>query len=179
MTRILPILAALVIAATAGAVVSTGGGASAAQKPAKTAFRQTLAAKLGAQLDRPAEQVLAALKHAAKTQRPAGGKAQRRKRLEDRLRRRLERLESGSKPDRKAATRKARETWAEAVAEPLGLDAAKVTAALRALISERLDSLVSDGWLTTAQRDARLACFDGAPSCKGGAGPGLAFLRVG
>ncbi|WP_028058715.1 hypothetical protein [Candidatus Solirubrobacter pratensis] len=50
-------------------------------------------------------------------------------------------------------------------------DAAKVTAALRALISERLDSLVSDGWLTTAQRDARLACFDGAPSCKGGAGP--------
>jgi hypothetical protein len=176
MTRILPILASLVIAATAGALVSTGGGASAAQKPAKTTFRQALAAKLGAQLGKPADQVQAALKGAAKANRRSGDKAQR---AEDRLAQRLERLKSGKKRDRGDATKKARDAWAAAVAKPLGLDAAKVTAALRALIAERLDSLVSDGWLTTARRDAKLACYDGASSCKGGAGPGPAFLRVG
>jgi hypothetical protein len=156
MTRILPVAASLVIAATVAALLATGGGASAAQKPAK--FRQVLATKLGAQLGKPADQVLAALKgnRAAKT--PA------------------ERRRNRVKPDR-AKVRAAREAWAAAVAKPLSLDPAKVTAALRALIAERLDSLVGDGWLTTAQRDAKLACFDGAPSCKG-PGPWVGFLRV-
>jgi hypothetical protein len=164
MKRILLLGVALVV----GALVATG--ASAAQKPAKTTFRQTLAAKLGEQLHKPAGEVLAALKAGAK--KPSGD---RRERREERLRQRLAGLKSGKKTD----VTKTRDEWAAAVAKPLGLDAAKVTAALRALIAERLDSLVGDGWLTTVQRDAKLACFDGAASCKRGAGPGLGFLRVG
>jgi hypothetical protein len=176
MTRILPIAAALVVSATVGALVAAGGGASAAQKPAKakSSFQRTLAVKLGAQLDKPADQVLAALK-AAKPKDGAHRKGSRRERLEQRLEARLDRIKSGKKRD----VKQTREEWAAAVAKPLGLDAGKVTAALRALIAERLDSLVDDGWLTTAQRDAKLACYDGASSCKRRDGPGLAFLRVG
>jgi hypothetical protein len=41
-------------------------------------------------------------------------------------------------------------------------------AAVQALVKERLDSLVEDGWLTAAQRDQRLS----------GGHLGINFLRV-
>jgi hypothetical protein len=145
MTRILPLAASLLVAATVGALLASGGGAHAAQTPAANTFRHALATKLGAQLGKPAAQVAAALKQA----KASGG----------------------------AKARAARDAWAAAVAKPLDVGPAKVTAAVRALIAERLDSLVRDGWLTPEQRDGKLACFDGAPSCKG-PGPWVAFLRV-
>jgi hypothetical protein len=66
------------------------------------------------------------------------------------------------------------------VAKALGVDSAEVTAALRVLVAERLDSLVQDGWLTGGRRDAELACFDDASRCAGvDHPPGLGLLRAG
>jgi hypothetical protein len=183
MTRLIPILAALVVAGSAGALIAAGAGADAAQSKRAAAqgdFRHALAAKLGERLDKPADQVLAALKSAAKPVQggtKADRRAARKAKREQALQSRLDALKKGAKPD-PAAARKARDAWAAAVGKALDVDASKVTAALRALIKERMDSLVSQGWMTTGQEDAKLACFDGASSCKG-PGPGLGFLRVG
>jgi len=46
-------------------------------------------------------------------------------------------------------------------------------------VAERLDALVSEGWITTGRRDAELACFDDAARCQGVRPPGLALLRAG
>ena len=55
------------------------------------------------------------------------------------------------------------------MAKDLGVQPAAVTAAVQALVKERLDSLVEDGWLTAEQRDKRLS----------GGKLGIAFLRTG
>ena len=55
---------------------------------------------------------------------------------------------------RAAATKKA---WTESMAKELKVEPEAVTAAVQALVKERLDSLVEDGWLTAEQRDKRLA----------------------
>ena len=55
------------------------------------------------------------------------------------------------------------------MAKALGVQPAAVTAAVKALVKERLDSLVEDGWLTAEQRDKRLS----------GGKLGIAFLRAG
>jgi hypothetical protein len=183
MTRLIPILAALVVAGSVGALIAAGAGADAAQTKAaaKGDFRHALAAKLGEQLDKPSDQVLAALKSAAKPVQggtKADRQAARKAKREQALQRRLDALKSGKKPAETA--KQTRDAWAGAVGRSLHVDAAKVTAALRALIKQRMDSLVSQGWMTTDQENAKLACYDGSPSCKGGGpGPGVGFLRVG
>ena len=139
------ILAAVVALAATGFVA---GAATAAKKDKPANFRQVLSAKLGQQLDKPAGDVLAALKAApkrTKTAKPTT-KAQRQA--------------------RRAATQKYRADWAAAVGKSLGVDAAKVTAAVNALVKQRLDSLVQDGWLTKAQAAKRQGKL------------GVGFLRV-
>jgi hypothetical protein len=132
-------ISALAAAVVAGLLVA-GAGASAAPakhaKPAKAgkAFRHVLAAKLGEQLDKPAGDVLAALKSAAKANRPA----------------------KGTKPtkEQRQARRKA---WNDNVAKALNVETGAVDTAVQALVKERLDSLVADGWVTAARRDKMLA----------------------
>lgn len=170
--RLISIAFSAVAAAIVAGVLIAGGGASAATpaataKPAAkgTPFRQVLASKLGAQLDKPAADVLAALKATAKANRP--DKAAQRARLEARARgEKPSKAERAKRREQAAAKRK---TWTETFAKQLGVEPAAVTGAVDALVKERLDSLVEDGWLTAAQRDQRLA----------GGKLGLAFLRTG
>ena len=166
-------LISIAFSATAAAIVAgvliAGGGASAAapakQNAAGAPFRQVLAAKLGAQLDKPAADVLAALKTAAKADKP--DKTALRERLAARAKGdKPSKAERAKRRQRSAAKRKA---WTESVAKALGVEPAAVTGAVDALVKERLDSLVADGWLTAAQRDKRLASGR----------LGLAYLRAG
>lgn len=103
---------------------------------------------------------------------------------------RPERPAGGTRPD--APTEGEREAlqakFAAALAEELGISADKVTAALeklrtereadaRTALSERLDTAVSDGDLTAADKASVLKAFDagvlGGPSVRGFGGPGL------
>ena len=185
------VAAALVVAALAAALVAAGAGVGAAAPKlaaAKTgqaeAFRQTLAAKLGEQLHKPAADVLAAMKTAHRAGR-ANRRAARLSARSKRLATRAEALRAGKRATARRArhARRAiqrRDAWAAALAQPLGVGAADVTAALRALVAQRLDSLVRDGWLTSERRDAELACFDDASRCAGvGRPPGVRTLRAG
>jgi hypothetical protein len=205
MKRLTPlnVAAGLVVAALAAALVAAGAGAGAATprsaaaktRPAGT-FRQALAAKLGEQLHKPAADVLAAMKTANRARGGGGGRTERRARRAARLTARAKRLTArahalkaskrtaGAARARRAQRAQtaiaARNAWAAALAGPLGVGASDVTAALRALVAQRLDSLVHDGWLTSDRRDAELACFDDASDCAGvGRPPGLALLRAG
>jgi hypothetical protein len=135
--RLISIACSALAAAIVGGVLIAGSGASAASKPAGKPFRQALAAKLGAQLDKPADDVLAALKTSAKARKDAG---------------------KGDK----------RKAWTDAMGKALGVEPDAVSKGVQALVKERLDSLVEDGWLTAEQRDKRLS--------KGKLGVG--FLRV-
>ena len=125
------------VLAIAGAGLLAGGATAAKQKDKKPAgqFRQVLATKLGQELDKPAGDVLAALKAA----RPAVKGAQKGKK---------------------------REAWNAAVAKSLRVEPQKVAAAVKALVKQRLDSLVADGWLTQAQADKRVDKL------------GVGFLRI-
>jgi type IV secretory pathway VirB10-like protein len=169
-------LTSIALSAAAAAIVAgvlvAGGATAAPQKPAaakaKAAgapFRQVLAAKLGAQLDKPAADVLAALKSATRANKP--DKAQRKARLEARAKGdKPSKAERTKRRSQAAATRKA---FTDAVAKDLGVQPEAVTTAVQALVKERLDSLVEDGWLTAEQRDKRLS-----------AGKlGIGFLRTG
>ena len=189
MKRITPlnVVAALAVVGLIATTVIFSVGAEATPKRAAThttTFRQALAAKLGTQLHKPADQVLAALKT---TRKGSATKADRRARRANRLAQRAKRLKAraGGKPattraQRLSKQRAARDAWAAAVAKPLGVSAADVTAALRALVAERLDALVAQGWATADRRSALLACFDDAAHCGAGTRPlGLAFLRQG
>jgi hypothetical protein len=93
------------------------------------------------------------------------------------------RLGAGNRAARQAQrarrAHRARDAWAAALAKPLHVSASDVTAALRALVAERLGSLVSEGWITSDRRDAALACFDDAAKCQGIRTPGVALLRAG
>jgi hypothetical protein len=176
----LPLAAALVVTALVAALIAAGtGGASAAGhgKRAGT-FRQALAAKLGEQLHKPTAEVLAAMKTAHRARLGTTRKADRRARRAARLRARANRIAAGRGARAQKATR-ARDAWAAALATPLHVSPADVTAALRALVAERLGALVSEGWITTGRRDAELACFDDATNCRGIRPPGLALLRAG
>ena len=151
--RLISIACSAIAAAVVAGVLIAGTGASAAptasSKPAGggKAFRQVLAAKLGAQLDKPADDVLAALKSAAKPTKPD---------------------KPLSKQQRREQAPARRKAFADSVAKSLKVQPSAVTGAVQALVKERLDSLVEDGWLTAEQRDKRLA--------KGKLG--INFLRV-
>lgn len=191
MKRITPLnmVAGLFVAGLIAATVIFSVGAQATPKRAAThttTFRQALAAKLGAQLHKPADEVLAAMKTAR--QGTQGKRANRLTRRAHRLAQRAKRLKAGhraqgkTRAQRLTKQRAAREAWAGALAKPLGVGvgAADVTAALRALVAERLDSLVTEGWVTADRRSALLACFDDAARCGPGTRPlGVAFLRQG
>jgi len=133
------IVAAIVAVVGVGLLAS---GATAAKKDKPANYRQVLAAKLGERLNKPADDVLAALKAAPKPQK-------------------VTKPEKGTKPTKEQrqaradAAAKNRAAWAAAVGKSLDVDAAKVTAAVKALVKQRLDSLVKDGWLTQAQADKR------------------------
>jgi hypothetical protein len=169
-------LSAAAVAIVAGVLVA-GGATAAPQKPAaaKTAkakgkaagvpFRQVLAAKLGAQLDKPAADVLAALKSAAKANKP--DKATRRERLAARAK--GEKPSKAERAERREQAAGKKQAFTDAVAKDLDVEPAAVTTAVQALVKERLDSLVEDGWLTAEQRDQRL----------GGGRLGTGFLRTG
>jgi hypothetical protein len=169
--RLISIAFSAVAAAIVAGVLIAGGGASAATTtPAKQAasgapFRQVLATKLGAQLNKPAADVLAALKTAAKAGKP--DKAALRERLAARAKGAKPSKAQRAKRAKQAAAKKA--AWTASVAKSLSVDPAAVTGAVGALVKERLDSLVADGWLTAAQRDKRLA----------GGKLGIGFLRTG
>jgi hypothetical protein len=60
-----------------------------------------------------------------------------------------------------------RERVAPALAAELGLEPAKVIAALRSLLAERLDRAVTRGRLSADDRAAVLACFDDQSKCQG------------
>ena len=139
--RLISIACSALAAAIVGGVLIAGTGASAAPSAPKAkggaVFRHALATKLGAQLDKPADDVLAALKNSAKA-RKAAAKGEKQK------------------------------AWTDSVAKSLNVEPGAVTKAVQALVKERLDSLVQDGWLTAEQRDKRLA--------KGKLGVG--FLRI-
>jgi hypothetical protein len=136
-------IAAVLTAALAGLIASSGGATAAAPQKKTGTFRHVLASKLGAQLHKPADDVLAALKAA-----------------------RPERREKGQKPSKaERATR--REAWTASMAKSLGVEPSTVTAAVQALVEQRLDSLVEDGWLTADQAAKRAHKL------------GIAFLRVG
>jgi hypothetical protein len=169
--RLISIACSAMAAAIVAGVLIASGGASAAT-PAATAkasngapFRQVLATKLGAQLNKPAADVLAALKTAAKANKPHKAT----------LRSRLAARAKGKKPTKAQRAERAkqaaakRQAWTASVAKSLGVEPAAVTGGVNALVKERLDSLVADGWLTAAQRDKRLA----------GGKLGVAFLRTG
>jgi hypothetical protein len=156
--RLISIAFSAVAAAIVAGVLIASGGASAATPaaPAKAngaPFRQVLATKLGAQLNKPAADVLAALKTAAKANKPD----------KTTLRERLAARAKGSKPTKAQRADRAKQAaakqtaWAASVAKSLSVEPAAVTGAVQALVKERLDSLVADGWLTAAQRDKRVA----------------------
>jgi hypothetical protein len=185
MKRITPlnVVAGLAVAGLLAATVLFSVGAEATPKRVAahtTSFRQALAAKLGAQLHKPADQMLAALKAA---RQGSTTKADRRARRASRLAARAKALRSGGRPNRAqrlARIHQRRAQWATAVAGSLGVNPDALTAALRALVAERLDSLVTQGWLTADRRTALLACFDDTAQCgRGTRPPGLAFLRQG
>jgi hypothetical protein len=142
-------VAAVLAAALAAFIASTGGAGAA---PKTGTFRQVLASKLGAELHKPSEDVLAALKAAAPS------KSERQARVEARRK--------GSKPS-KADRAKRKAAWTASVAKSLGVEPSAVTAAVHALVKQRLDSLVEDGWLTPDQAAKRADKL------------GIAFLRVG
>jgi hypothetical protein len=187
----LSVAAALVVSALVAALVAAGtGGASAAGKTkAAGTFRQALAAKLGEQLHKPTADVLAAMKAAHRARLGTTSKADRRARRAARLRARAQRIAAGGRArangaghrraERAEKAAKARAAWAAALATPLNVSPGDVTAALRALVAERLAGLVSEGWIAAGRRDAELACFDDATKCQGVRPPGLALLRAG
>jgi hypothetical protein len=121
----------------ASAALLAGGATAAAKKEKPAKFPQVLAGKLGKELNKPADAVLAALKAAPK---PAKGEKPTTKE---------------QRQARQAAARKFRANWAAAVGKSLDVPADRVTAAVRALVKQRLDSLVEDGWLTPEQAAKR------------------------
>lgn len=156
---ILGLAGLLAVGLSALALARSGGGASPAHQ-----FRSALAAKLGAQIGKPADAVQAALKAVARRATPTDRAARLRKRAR-RLQLRAQALARGVRPGRAGRGRGAGQArWAAALAKQLGVPAAKVDAALRAVVAEQLDSLVKQGWITPAQRDKRL---------QRGAGPAL------
>jgi hypothetical protein len=149
---ILAALASLTALAAVGAITTA---TAAPGKKAGGGFNTVLAAKLGEQLDKPADDVQAAIKAANQGREKVAKPA------------------PGSKPTaeqrkaRREAAAKRRAAWNASVAKALDVDAQRVTDAVNALVEERLDSLVEDGWLTRAQADKRAARL------------GVNFLRVG
>src|SRR4051794_26558098 len=106
MKRLTPlnVAAALVVTALVAAAVAAGNGAHAAPTAAKRpaaaksgTFRQALAVKLGERLHKPAGDVLAAIKTAAKARHGGTTRADRLRKRADRLAARLKRLQARAK----------------------------------------------------------------------------------
>jgi hypothetical protein len=146
MTRRITLSAvAAVLAAAVAAFVASSGGASAAAPKQRGNFRHVLASKLGAELNKPAADVRAALKAANQAAKA------------DKVARRM----PGRKPSkaerakRRAAAATHRADWTAAFAKSLHVDASAVTAAVGKLVKQRLDSLLANGWLTPEQAAKR------------------------
>jgi len=111
----------------------------------------------------------------------SGSRAERRKARAERRAHRAERRKAraerrarrgelrGRRPALRAIRRftRLRDRLAPDLSAELALEPAKVTAALRTLLGQRLDRAVARGRLTPAGRDAALACFDDASKCQG------------
>ena len=132
-------IAAVLVVAGAGLLA---GGATAAKKEKKPAgqFRQVLATKLGKELDKPAADVLAALKAVpkpAKADKPRPSRRASSARHAARPRPSAARTGPPRSPSRSTSNRRRSPT------------------AVKALVKQRLDSLVEDGWLTQEQAAKR------------------------
>ncbi len=77
-------------------------------------------------------------------------------------------LKTSAKARKAAAKGDKAKAWTNSMGKALGVEPDAVTKGVQALVKERLDSLVEDGWLTAEQRDKRLS--------KGKLGVG--FLRI-
>lgn len=170
--RILPITLAL------AAVLALGGGALAVAQsgdddPAPRdraterdraehrALRNAMLDRVGDQLARelglPADRVRQGLREFVREQR-----TELHERYDTAAERREARRELRRDPE--AAVR-LRDELAAGLGEKLGVTGERVIAAARSLIAERLDDLVADGWLSAAERDTALACFDDPGTC--------------
>jgi hypothetical protein len=178
---ILTTLALAALLAAGGAAIAVAGSGD-----RKAPHRGALATKLAAELDVPTDSVAAGLRAVGRERLDA---AMQRGALTDEQRDVIEACRSGGACDR-AKLRGARQARREhrggrrgsgarvdvaaTLARELGVEKERVTAAMRALLAERLDSLVEDGWLTAAERDARLKRFDDR-----GAGARAPLARLG
>jgi hypothetical protein len=160
--RILGILLTLVLVAAGGSALAGAG-----ETPAAAAHHppQRFADRLAAELSLPAAQVRDALQ-AARTEVRAQRRAKRAERRAKRAeRRRLRGGGHGLRPLRRLI--RVRDRLGAALAAKLNIEPAKVTAALRSLLAQRLDRAVGRGRLAAGDRDAVLACFDDASKCQG------------
>ena len=64
-------------------------------------------------------------------------------------------MKSARKPVKAAEKGKKKQAWTNAVAASLKVEPKAVTDAVRALVKQRLDSLVEDGWITAEQAAKR------------------------
>ena len=189
--RILGLLLTLVVVAAGGSALAgageTGRDARSGDQP-----RHRFADRLAAELGLPATQVREALKAVRQERRAErrGTRAERRKLRAERRSKRAARREKraqrhdragrrahrGERRQRRGArrsiralrrVRRMRERFAADLAAELKLEPAKVTAALRSLLVERLDRAVARGRLTADGRAALLACFDDQSKCQG------------
>src|SRR5215212_8542339 len=149
------LLALVLIAVAAGGSALAGAGETG--PPAKQ--RAGFADRLATALARPAPQVREALR------------AVRRDRRADRAARRALRAQQRRHAATRAERRKlravrrisrARDRLAPRLAAKLHIEPAKVIAALRTVLADRLDRAVARGRLTAGGRGAALACFDDA-----------------
>jgi len=193
--RILLLILTLVLVAAGGSALA-GGGRTETAREGHERFAERLAAELSLPADRVREALRAVRKRhrgerrATRAERrakreerrrlraegrgPSGSRherrAERRRARAERRRRRAERRGlRGGRPALRAMRRftRLRDRLVPDLADELGLEPARVTAALRTLLGQRLDRAVARGRLTSAGRDAALACFDDASQCQG------------
>jgi hypothetical protein len=182
------LLALVLIAVAAGGSALAGAGQTGPPAKQRAGFADRLATALAL----PAPQVREALRavrrdrraeraarRALRAQRRAHAatraerrklRAERRARRAERRRQRGERRQlAGGRPALRALRRvsRARNRLAPRLAAKLHVEPAKVIAALRTVLADRLDRAVARGRLTAAGRAAALACFDDASKCRG------------
>jgi len=123
------------------------------RREVRHAMFDRVAAQLGRELGVPAERVRTGLVSVLREQRG---------RYDSRAERRQAKRALRDDPQ---AARELRDELAASLGRELDVSGARVTAAARSLLEERLDDLVQDGWLSATERTAALGCFDDPGTC--------------
>jgi len=185
--RVALLVVVLVAVAAGGSALAGAGETGPTAKP-----RAGFADRLVTALALPAPQVREALRAVrrdrraeraarralrAQQRRHAATRAERRKLRAERRGRRAERRRQrgerrqlgGGRPGLGALRRisRARDRLAPRLAAKLQVEPARVVAALRTVLADRLHRAVARGRLTAGGRTAALACFDDASKCRG------------